>query len=188
LSTEPTTDEALGERVGARIRARRTELGKKLAEVAADAGLSVSYISSIEKGGKVPSLPVLARLAHALDISLTEILRSSASTRMAQGSLSHELGQERLNADGSPLDIVRLSTEPGAKGIAPVAFERSDVFVFVYRGHLTLEVDGATYELEPGDALHGARPRTITWAATGGDSTTSLWAAAPRHRPGALES
>jgi transcriptional regulator with XRE-family HTH domain len=64
LSTEPTAEEPLGTRVGGRIRQRRRELGRKLAEVAADAGLSVGYLSSIEKGGKVPSLPVLARLSH----------------------------------------------------------------------------------------------------------------------------
>ena len=81
LSAEPTTEESLGARVGTRIRQRRLELDRKLAEVAASADLSVGYLSSIEKGGKVPSLPVLARLAHALEMSLAEILRTSASSR-----------------------------------------------------------------------------------------------------------
>jgi mannose-6-phosphate isomerase-like protein (cupin superfamily) len=114
-------------------------------------------------------------------MSLAEILRASASTRMARGSLSDDPGHERLNANGSSLDIVRLSSEPGEHGTAPIEFDRSDVFVFVHHGHLALEVDGETYELGPGDTLHGDRPHSISWRVTGERIATTIWAAAARH-------
>lgn len=178
LSAEPTGDGPLGPRVGARIRQRRHELGSKLTDVAADADLSVGYLSSIENGGKVPSLPVLARLSHALDMSLAEMLRTSASARLARGSLSDDPGEERLNADGSQLRIVRLSSNPGARGGAPVSFGGGDVFVYVHHGRLAIEVDGTTFEVGPGDALHGDRPRSVTWNVTGDETATSIWVAA----------
>jgi transcriptional regulator with XRE-family HTH domain len=178
LSAAPTDEKSLGARVGTRIRQRRLELGRKMSDVAAGAELSVGYLSSIENGGKVPSLPVLARLSHALDMSLAEMLRTSASACLARGSLSDEPGEERLNADGSQLRIVRLSSEPGARGDAPLWFGRGDVFVYVHQGRLTIDVDGATFEVRPGDALHGDRPRSITWKVTGEETATSIWAAA----------
>jgi transcriptional regulator with XRE-family HTH domain len=177
LSAEPTAGESLGARVGTRIRQRRLELDRTLAEVAASADLSVGYLSSIEKGGKVPSLPVLARLAHALELSLSEILRTSASSRLSRGSLSSRLGQERLNAEGSQLRIVRLSGKPGSRGKAPLAFGRGDVFVYVHQGELEIDVDGSVFEVGPGDALHGDRPRSMTWRVTGEETATSIWAA-----------
>jgi transcriptional regulator with XRE-family HTH domain len=178
LTTEPTTGESLGARVGTRIRQRRLELDRKLSEVAATAELSVGYLSSIEKGGKVPSLPVLARLAHALDMSLAEILRTSGSSRLSRGSLTSRLGQERMNAEGSQLRIVRLSGKPGSRGKAPVSFGRGDVFVYVHAGELEIDVDGTVFEVGPGDALHGDRPRSMTWRVTGDETATSIWAAA----------
>ncbi len=185
LSVEPTTGESLGARVGTRLRQRRLELDRKLSEVAATADLSVGYLSSIEKGGKVPSLPVLARLAHALDMSLAEILRTSASSRLSRGTLTSRLGQERLNAEGSQLRIVRLSGKPGSRGKAPVSVGRGDVFVYVHAGELEIDVDGSVFELGPGDALHGDRPRSMTWRVTGEETATSVWAAAARPGRGA---
>lgn len=160
------------------MRQRRLELDRTLSQVAATVDMSVGYLSSIEKGGKVPSLPVLARLCHALDMSLAEMLRTSASAHLARGSLTDEPGHERLNADGSQLRIVRLSSEPGVRGDAPFAFDRGDVFVYVHHGRLTIAVDGSSFEIGAGDALHGDRPRSMTWEVTGDETATSLWAAA----------
>lgn len=182
LSAGSADGSTLGLRVGSRIRERRRELGRKLSEVADNADMSAGYLSSIESGGKVPSLPVLARLSHALDMSLAEMLRTSASTRLARGSLSDRPGQEHLNAEGSQLRIVRLSSRPGERGDAPLALGGGDVFVYVHSGQLTIEIDGATFEVGPGDALHGDRPRSLTWNATGSATATSIWAAAPPRR------
>ena len=52
-------------RMGSRLRARRRELGRTLAEVAGPADVSVSYLSAVEKGTNQPSLQVLVRIVHA---------------------------------------------------------------------------------------------------------------------------
>lgn len=186
MATDPSsdlntgTDDVLGVRVGALIRSRRSELGKKLSDIAARTDLSVSYLSSIETGIKVPSLPVLARIAHGLDTTLAEMLRASASPRINHGSLIDDAGTEQLSIEGSPLSIARLSSEPGDQGTAPVAFDGSDVFVFLHHGQLTIIVDDVVYELGDGDALHSDRPRSISWTSGGAATTTSVWAATPR--------
>ncbi|WP_228989565.1 helix-turn-helix domain-containing protein [Streptomyces sp. DH8] len=49
---------------------RRKELGLSQKEVARSAGLTQAKISRIEGADAVPTLPLLRRLAHALDASL----------------------------------------------------------------------------------------------------------------------
>jgi transcriptional regulator with XRE-family HTH domain len=167
----------LGSQLGARLKERRRELGRKLAEVAEAAEVSIGYLSAIEKGTSVPSLPVLARLSHALELSLAEMLRSSSSERLARGRLSNTLGAKRLAAAGSRLQIVRSVRRPGDAGPAPVTLGRSDVFVFVHDGGLEIEVDGATFALAAGDALHCDLPQQVDWRVLGEKRAVSLWAA-----------
>ena len=154
-------------------------------DVAEAAGVSSGYLSSIEKGGSVPSLLVLARLAHALELSLAETLRTSATERLARGRLSDALGRRRLAADGSRMDIVRSGGRPGDKGRAPVRLGGTDVFVFIYRGALEIDVDGTTFALGPGDALHCDVPQRLHWRVVGDARAVAIWTAAtPSGRPG----
>jgi transcriptional regulator with XRE-family HTH domain len=183
LTAPPQEPAALGSLLGQRMKDRRRELGRKLAEVAEAAGVSSGYLSAIEHGASVPSLPVLARLSHALELSLAELLRSSASPKVARGHLLDTIGRTRLAVPGSQLQIMRLASRPGTSGRAPIALETTDVFVFVYRGRLGVTVDEGAFELEEGDALQCDRPSTIAWEALGPEPTISLWTAAARRGP-----
>jgi transcriptional regulator with XRE-family HTH domain len=184
LSARPQVDAAgLGSRLGARLKERRRELGRRLADVAAAAEVSTGYLSAIEKGGSVPSLPVLARLSHALDMSLAEMLRTSATERLARGRLSSSLGAKRLAAPGSRMQIVRSVRRPGEAGAAPVKLGRTDVFVFLHDGELSVDVDGVTFALAVGDSLHCDLPQEVRWHVVGERRAVSIWtAASPRSR------
>ncbi|HEY0696553.1 MAG TPA: helix-turn-helix transcriptional regulator [Micromonospora sp.] len=57
--------------LGQAVYDRRTELGLSQAELARRAGMTQPQISNIEGGDSVPTLPLLTRLAKALDASLT---------------------------------------------------------------------------------------------------------------------
>lgn len=58
-------------KLGDSIRHVREERHMKLKEVAAATGLSISYISEIERGRTLPTLDTLAKIAHALAHDLT---------------------------------------------------------------------------------------------------------------------
>ncbi len=62
--------------LGARLRARRTALGLTLAQVAEMSGLSLPYVSNLERGRGNPTLDALHSLAEALGQSVTDILGS----------------------------------------------------------------------------------------------------------------
>jgi mannose-6-phosphate isomerase-like protein (cupin superfamily) len=177
LTTSIDSTDELGALLGARLRERRRELGRTLAEVAAAADVSTGYLSTIENATSVPSLPVLARLAHALELPLAEILRTSASTRLARGRITSTLGNASLAAEGSRMQIVRSAAKPGTSGPSPVALGESDVFLFVLDGRLEVEVDGQTFDVGPGDALHCDLPRELRWRVLGEERAVGVWTA-----------
>ena len=56
-----------------RLRARRNELGLTLAQVADRSGLSLPYISNLERGRGNPTLDALTKLAQALEVPLATL-------------------------------------------------------------------------------------------------------------------
>ena len=64
--------------VGATFRRRREEQGRTLAAVAADARVSIAYLSEIERGRKEPSSEVLLAVCRALGMRLADLLTEAA--------------------------------------------------------------------------------------------------------------
>ena len=72
----PTGPEPLWrEAAGAVLRERRHGLEQTLADVADRAGISVQYLSEVERGRKEPSSEVLAAVTGALHLTLVDLTR-----------------------------------------------------------------------------------------------------------------
>lgn len=184
LKREESGD-ALAQRLGARLRGRRLALGRTLADVAGEAELSVSYLSAVETGANMPSLPVLARLVHALRLTLHELLREADRLQVRSGDIRPDgPGAQDLDHPDLRLRVASLLSEPGDLGEAPVPVSGCTVFVFVERGTLAVEVDGTPYALGAGDALDAADVGAIRWESLGETATLSVWGAS-RARSGA---
>jgi len=72
--------------LGAKLRALRKKRGHTLAEVGAQIGLSVSFLSDVERGRTRPSLGTLGKLAACYQLTITDLLDGvdadeSASTK-----------------------------------------------------------------------------------------------------------
>jgi transcriptional regulator with XRE-family HTH domain len=73
----------LREAVGEALRRRRQAQGRTLREVAAAAGVSLTYLSEVERGRKEPSSEVLEAICAALQLVLAELLFEVAETLAA---------------------------------------------------------------------------------------------------------
>src|SRR3954453_21641862 len=62
------------EQLGRRLRELRTARGLRLADLARDSGLSVSFLSQVEQGQSDIAVGRLMRIAHALDVRMTELV------------------------------------------------------------------------------------------------------------------
>jgi transcriptional regulator with XRE-family HTH domain len=74
------------ESVGRELREERLDAGKRLVDVAQDAGVSPQYLSEVERGLKDPSSELLAAMAGALGLSVAELATRVASSRVTPGA------------------------------------------------------------------------------------------------------
>ena len=66
---------------GDRVRARRLRLGLSQEALALRASINRTYIASLEAGRRNPSLDLMARLAGALDVVLSVLVKGLQATR-----------------------------------------------------------------------------------------------------------
>jgi transcriptional regulator with XRE-family HTH domain len=178
----PHGEEALAGRLGARLRARRRALRRTLADVAGEADVSVSYLSAVEKGINMPSLPVLARLVHALRLTLHELLREEGPMQVRAGEIAADAPEvQELGHPDLRLHVAAIASSPGQQGQAPLPVAGFTVFVFVERGALALEVDGSLHALGQGDALDAVDVQDIRWETLGEMPALSVWGASRAH-------
>src|ERR1700681_1630482 len=83
VSTDTPPVAALERAIAAQVRALRRAAGLSVADMAARAGISKAMLSKIENAQTSCSLSTLAKLALALDVPVTALLRGADSTREA---------------------------------------------------------------------------------------------------------
>ena len=158
--------------LGTRLRDRRQALGLTLKEVGDQAGLSVGFISQIERGITIPSLTSLINVCRVLKSEVGDFLKQPPGdkpvTRHDERPVyalgANALTYERLSAafPGNVLRSVIFHEPPGFRS-EPMAHEGEEMF-FILEGALTIEIDGERTILETGDSVHFPSTRThVTW-------------------------
>lgn len=85
--------------LGEVLRDRRMQRGLTLREVSKEARVSLGYISEIERGQKEASSELLLSLCHALDMPLSDVLRS----------VSDAVAVEEAAVAATPIPVVTRS-------------------------------------------------------------------------------
>jgi transcriptional regulator with XRE-family HTH domain len=174
-----TDDEAMGERLGAHIRALRHSRGLTLVRLADATGLSHPFLSQLERGLAQPSLSSLRRIALALETSPIELIAAADPPEGGDRVEVHRRGEAlvagtfastpaRMLAHGPrplhPLEVEGDHTDPG-----DTFQHREDEFLYVLEGAVQLELDGEVRAVVPGDSAYyrgGVAHRW--WSADGG--------------------
>lgn len=188
-----TTAGAAGQpRMGALIRARRRQLGMTLQDVSDAAGVSVGYLSTIERDQGTPSLGTLSQIARHLDVGVeyfvaipkieSGLTRSNERERFSVSGSS--VTYERLAADfaGNVLSSFILTIPPGHR--SETVSHQGEEIVYVLKGRITHVLDGRTFVIAAGDSLHfrGALPHA--WANEERGEARVLWTGTlPMFRP-----
>jgi transcriptional regulator with XRE-family HTH domain len=191
LSTEPADLPQAGEhKLGHELRQRRLGLGLTLKQVADGAGLSVGFISQLERGLTAPSLSSLVSICKVLKTDIgTYLQQPRAGQRLSRHGQRPVYSLAGLNLDqpGNPIRYERVSTQfPGRKLHSvimnvPAGYRAETIahdgeeMIFVLSGELTSFIDGHHAILQPGDAEHfpSTLPHSI-WNHTGSPAQV-LW-------------
>ncbi|WP_198168472.1 helix-turn-helix domain-containing protein [Herbidospora yilanensis] len=159
--------------VGARVRQFRTERGLTLRGLSAQSGLSIGFLSQVERGVSSIGLTALNSLAKALDRPVPEFFsadepepRSEPAaaplhftlTRRDDGATQYVSGQTtyRMLSDRGPdlvLEPMLVHIAPGGRREESYG-HRGEEFAYVVHGELLYEVDGVEHRLLPGDSVH----------------------------------
>lgn len=152
-------------KLGARVRQLRTAAHRTLDDLAAASGVSRSMISEIERGGRVPTVLVLDRIATGLGTSIARLMRDDAEPavqvlrRRAQDVLVEESGWQRRILSpvlpGVEFEFMRTELGPHVDaGIFSPHDKGSREYVAVERGRLQLTLDDEVTLLEAGDSIY----------------------------------
>jgi len=158
-------------KIGARLRAVRTESGLTLDQLANATGLTKGFISRIERDGTSPSVQTLVALCEAMSIpvgwlfeapEVSLVRREDASTII---SISGDAAEEYLLTPRAQaaVQVIRSVYAPGQEGGDALYTLGSDVEVaHVLEGRLDIVFATTREELEAGDTLtfHGHEPHT----------------------------
>ncbi|WP_237153910.1 helix-turn-helix domain-containing protein [Oryzibacter oryziterrae] len=178
--------------VGALMRERRRQLQMTLQDVCAAAGISVGYLSQVERDQATPSLGTLAQIARCLGVGIDYFVSAPA----AEDLLSKGTDRRRFAVDGSPVQYERLASDfagntlssfiihiPPGYASETVSHEGEEI-VYVLEGRLIHSLDGEEMKMETGDCLHFRGSRPHAWRNDSDKVTTLLWTGTlPLFRP-----
>lgn len=174
--------------VGGSIRCTRILKGLKLREIATQIGCSESLLSKIETGRISPSLTVLGKIAHCLQVSVAALFSpgnleqvvSRAGTRQVLSL--HGLGTsiERLVPLGGDhlLESNLHTLAPGAGSRSMLSHVGKEVG-YVLNGEFELTVGIETFLLQTGDSFTFRSEAAHSFRNPGTTVARILWASTP---------
>jgi len=164
--THPRETHPLNKGVGPAVRRLRRRSGLTLEQLAEASGVSRAMLSSVERGDKNPTLPVLARIAAGLGVTMSELMGEptpwvAASVTTRRNRLVYHDGQtgiERHLLSPTHLDTGMEVVEhilPGGQSFegVPHGGVRTSKCVVVSEGQLTLELGNVVYTLDAADSV-----------------------------------
>jgi transcriptional regulator with XRE-family HTH domain len=104
------------QRIGPTIRQLRQQQHLSLSDLAAKTGISVSYLSRLEKGKSTPSFLVLNQIAQQLGVTMGFFVETEQNARTVDDQLVEELTHTAIPKRVWP-EILGLSLE-GRKAVA----------------------------------------------------------------------
>jgi DNA-binding transcriptional MerR regulator/quercetin dioxygenase-like cupin family protein len=174
---------------GQRLRALRQRRGLSLTQAAAQAGISRSALSLVERTSQGVGPATMRDLARVYGLTLTELLAPLGAT----GAPVVRAGEARvLPTLGPGLTVMQLSSipnalmscqvtllQPGAGSQGSYSHEGEE-FIYVLAGTFSITIDGEeTHELAQGDTIYFESWRPHSWWNPGVAETRVLWVNTP---------
>lgn len=174
---------ASGLKIGKTIRVRRQKLKLTLQDVADAAGISIGYLSLIERDKAVPTLTTLSSIAKALGVGIEFLITKPQPTTCISRAKDRpqfvvgpsQLRYERLGATfpGNELSSFIMTLEPGYQ--SDTVTHAGEETVFVLKGSLDLTLEAETLVLAEGDSAHYDAGRPHGWANATDAPVRVLW-------------
>lgn len=153
--------------IGARVKALRTSKKLTLKQLSEQSGLSIGFLSQLERGLSSIAIDSLAKLAEILDVSLSAFFDADQQPESSPISRSFSLHCSQVAPqiiqylpNGQASDFICLprifdlmpNAEEDLKDLVMNQHEGEE-YIYVLEGILTVHLNGAKYFLNPGDSV-----------------------------------
>jgi DNA-binding transcriptional MerR regulator/mannose-6-phosphate isomerase-like protein (cupin superfamily) len=171
--------------LGSRLRQLRGKKGAGLAEVAAAAGISVGFLSAVERSQMSASVGTLRRLARYYRTNILDFFDPAESNpRLVRPAKRKVLDagpgvhMELLAWGNTVMEPHLFRIKPGA-GSGESYEHEGEEFLFVLRGELQISLADEEYQLKRGDSFYFESSTPHHWRNPGPGETLLLWVNTP---------
>jgi DNA-binding transcriptional MerR regulator/quercetin dioxygenase-like cupin family protein len=156
---------------GERLRRLRVKAHKTLKEVSEATGLSISFISALERGGSGASVASLRLLAGAYGVNMREVFGADLeqSTPLVRGEdrpvmqWDNGVRFEEMASGEKVMDPSYIRVPPGT-GSEVFYSHNGEAFIYVISGPLFVELkDQGTFRVASGDTLYFSSTTPHRW-------------------------
>jgi transcriptional regulator with XRE-family HTH domain len=171
--------------IGNRIRLLRSQRNLTLQALAEKTGLSSSMLSLVERGKTSPSIGTLVAISSALGAHMSDLFDNRAGKRREPVIrvedqpvyITAESVKRRIvrTDDERGIELVFNEYEPGTGSGSGLVHHSGHEYGVVLEGTLTVEVDGAEYELDPGDSISYSSQLPHRIQNNGRNHVTAVW-------------
>jgi transcriptional regulator with XRE-family HTH domain len=176
--------------IGPKLRELRVQRGMSLQQLAAQSDVSAAAIHKIERGGMVPTITTLLKIAAAVNRPVSYFVEEQIGENRPVAHIRH--------GDRSPIftahrgiDLAGISgpygrfflagaiatVQPGANSGDKPMEHPGEELIYVLDGTFEVEVDGEHFALGEGDSLHFRTDRPHRWHNTTRTPIKAVWLA-----------
>jgi quercetin dioxygenase-like cupin family protein len=180
----PAGDGSLGA-IGSHLRQLRAKQKLSLAQVSRAVGVSVGFLSGLERSQMSGSVGTLRKLARFYKTNILDFF-DAHGTRSRQVRPAH---RKVLQAGrGVKMELLAWGNtvmEPHLFRVAPQAgsgdsySHEGEEFLYLLRGELTIQLEKQEYRLKAGDSFYFESATPHQWKNTGRKETWVLWVNTP---------
>ena len=171
---------------GQRFRRLRTRRGLSLAQVARATGVSVGFLSALERGQMRSSIATLRRIARFYRTNILSLFETAGDNpRLVRPNqrkvleTTPDVRMELLAWGNTVMEPHLFRIKPGG-GSGESYSHEGEEFLHVLRGQFEIWLDGKEhYQLKPGDSLYFESSTPHRWKNPGRKETWLLWINTP---------
>lgn len=173
--------------IGQRIKNYRLLRNMTVKDLAAQAQITPSMLSQIERGQANPSLNTIRLLSIALKEPMfrffldevnvqNEIVRSGDRRRIIEFGVEYEMLTPDTNGT---MEMMQLTLSPGSRSCEHPTGHTGEEVALVLKGTMELQVEEETCTLQAGDSVRIKSERKHCWRNIGEDECVLVFAVSP---------
>ena len=153
----------LGQIIAMNLKQLRTERSLTLGQLAKESGVSKASLSDMEKGESNPTINTIIMVSKGLNVPYSRLMegvepestlvRQQETVMQANENHHYRIFCYFTTSPKRNFELFRVELDPNSSNVSIAHPPKSQEYLYVLEGELTLETETESYTLHPGDSL-----------------------------------